>query len=311
MENLYDVLIIGAGPAGMTAGIYAKRAELSVAIIEGTGIYGGQILNTYEVENYPGFESISGLELGDKFRAHAEKFGVPFIDENVTKITDADKIKEVTLENGDVLRTKAVILATGARNRKLEVEGEERLSGCGVSYCATCDGGFFKNKEVVVCGGGNTAVEDGIFLSRICKKVYVIHRREEFRADKTLVGKLKSCPNVEILWNTKVTAINGNEQVESVTVTNTKDTTDEDENQTISVDGVFVAIGTVPESELYVGLASLDEAGYVVANEDCKTGTFGLFVAGDVRKKPIKQVITAASDGANAVNSVVEFLNAY
>lgn len=304
MQKIYDVIIIGAGPAGLTAGLYAKRAELDVLIIEKQPMSGGQIINTYEIENYPGIPSISGFELANRFREHCNHLEVPFKEQTVEAVELEGNIKKIHLSNQETLEARATIIATGADYRKLGVLGEVELTGRGVSYCATCDGAFFREKEVMVVGGGDVAVEDAIFLSRLCKKVYVVHRRDEFRAAKRLSTKLSSLENVEIIWNSIVEKINGEDLVTGADVKSLET----NEIRNIPVNGVFVAVGTIPDTAMYQDVITVDENGYIVAGEDCKTNVAGVFVAGDVRQKQLKQVITAAADGANAITAVERYL---
>lgn len=300
---MYDLIILGSGPAGLSAAIYATRAELNTIVIEKAPMSGGQVINTYEVDNYAGFPGISGFDLSMKFREHCDKLGATFVTGEIASLKVEDGIKTVTLESGESYEAKAVIIATGAMWRKLEVPGEARLSGMGVSYCATCDGAFFRNKEVAVVGGGDVAVEDAIFLARLCKKVYVIHRRDEFRAAKILSTRLMQLENVEILWDTTVEEINGTDMVESITVKNKKT----DEIKTLDVAGVFIAVGMIPNSEVFQGVVDLNDGGYIIADETCKTNVPGIYAAGDIRTKELRQIITAASDGANAVTSVEKY----
>jgi thioredoxin reductase (NADPH) len=306
MEDiLYDVVIIGSGPAGITAAIYAARAELSCVVIEKEPMSGGQIVNTYEVDNYPGLQGINGFDMGLKFREHADHLGAKHEYGEVVKIDDKVTHKVIYLTSGNQIITKTVILATGARYRKLTVPGEEELIGMGVSYCATCDGAFFKNRVTAVVGGGDVAVEDAIFLARLCKKVYVIHRREEFRSAKTLSTRLMSMDNVEICWNETVNKIVGEDRVTGLCLKNVKT----QEEKEIAVDGVFIAVGTTPNTSMVEGLVTMDKGGYVIADETCKTSIAGIFAAGDARTKLLRQVVTAASDGANAITSVESYLN--
>lgn len=305
MSKIYDLLIVGSGPAGLTAAIYASRAELDVAVIERNSISGGQIINTYEVDNYPGIPGISGYDLAVKFREHCDRLNVTFLDGEVKSSDFSGEVKKLELKNGDVLEAKSVIVAAGAKPRKLGVPGETELSGMGVSYCATCDGAFFRNRVTVVVGGGDVAVEDAIFLSRLCKKVYVIHRRDEFRAAKTLVTQLKSKKNIEVIWNSVVEKIEGDDMVESVIVNNVKT----GENNLLTVNAVFIAVGYESETGAYKGEVELDNVGYIVAGENCETSVPGVFAAGDVRAKQLKQIITAAADGANAVTSLERYFN--
>lgn len=302
---IYDVIVIGSGPAGLSAAIYAKRAELNLLVIERAGMSGGQIINTYEVDNYPGFPGIGGFELSIKFREHADKLGANFVNGEVTDFDLDGEIKVITMDDGTKYQAKSVVIATGGAPRHLGVPGEEKLSGMGVSYCATCDGAFFKNKTVAVVGGGDVAVEDAIFLARICKQVYVIHRRDQFRASKSISSKLFAMENVTILWDSVVEAIQGDEKVESIEVKNLKT----NEKSSIEVAGVFIAVGYLPNSAIYKNVVAVDEAGYIMAGENCETNIPGIYAAGDVRTKDLRQIITAAADGANAITAVEKYLN--
>lgn len=297
-----DLIIIGAGPAGLGAAVYGKRAGFDTVVMEKTGMSGGQILNTYEVDNYLGLPGINGFELGMKFREHAENMGVEFLDENVIDIKKQNHIIMVETEQTSY-ECKAVILAMGASYRKLEVLGEESFLGRGVSYCATCDGAFYRNKTVAVVGGGDVAVEDAIFLARSCEKVYLIHRREELRAAKMLQEKLFAMPNVEFFWNSQVKEIQGDGQVASVEIWNKVS----NEKTSLPVQGIFVAVGVIPNTGNMEMPIKMDENGYIEADEDGVTDVPGIFVAGDVRTKQLRQVITAVSDGANAITSVENY----
>ena len=303
MEQIYDVLIIGSGPAGMTAAIYGKRAGLSVAVLEGNYINGGQILNTYEVDNYPGLPGISGLDLADKFKEHAASHGAEFLRGKAESVSLEGNIKVVHTRKED-FRCRTLVIASGAVHRKLGVPGEETLNGMGVSYCATCDGAFFRDKTVAVVGGGDVAVEDAIFLARGCRKVYVIHRRDQLRAAKTLQDSLFATEGVEMYWNGVVTRIDGENKVRRITVENTKT----GESQELEVDGVFIAVGITPDTGFVKDFVELDSQGYIIAGEDGKTSVPGVFAAGDVRTKQLRQVITAAADGANCITSAEEYL---
>ncbi|MFA9376583.1 MAG: thioredoxin-disulfide reductase [Lachnotalea sp.] len=301
---MYDLIIIGSGPAGLSAAVYAQRAMLNTLVIEKNVMSGGQILNTYEVDNYPGYKGINGFDLGMKFREHADQLGATFTEEEVLKIVSEGKTKKVITQK-QTYETKTIIIATGARYRKLDVPGEAEFSGMGVSYCATCDGAFFRNKTTCVVGGGDVAVEDAIFLARMCKKVFVVHRRNEFRAVKSLQEKLFSLDNVEVIWDSKVEQINGDEKVNSIVIKNVKT----NEEQITDVDGVFVAVGIIPNSDEYVGVVAMNEQKYIIAGEECSTNIEGIFAAGDIRTKMLRQIITAASDGANAITSVQNYIN--
>lgn len=303
MEEIYDLAILGAGPAGICAAIYATRGKLNTLWLEKKFVQGGQIVDTYEVDNYPGLPGITGLDLGEAMVKHAEKLGIKPKRESVLSIEEEGGLKVIRTKKNRYM-AKAVILACGAAHRQLGIPGEEELSGMGVSYCATCDGAFFQDGTVAVVGGGNVAVEDAILLSRTCKKVYLVHRRDELRADKVLQDKLFKCANVEMVWDSVPTVIEGTDKVEDIKVYNVKT----DEEKTIAVDGVFIAVGILPNTEKFKGLVDLDESGYIIAGEDGVTSTPGIFAAGDIRTKNLRQVVTAVADGANAVASVQRYL---
>ncbi|MCR5232943.1 MAG: thioredoxin-disulfide reductase [Lachnospiraceae bacterium] len=313
MGELYDLIIAGAGPAGLTAAIYARRAELKVLLIEKNYISGGQIINTYEIDNYPGLPGLSGMDLATKMSEHVDKYETERLTAEIQRLDLAGDIKKIETDKG-IFEAKSVILASGNSPSKLGVKGEEELTGMGVSYCATCDGAFFRNRTVAVVGGGDVAVEDAIFLARGCKKVYVIHRRNELRAAKTLQTALFACDNVEMVWDSVVTEISGKDNVEKVAVSNVKDNSTSE----LEVNGVFIAVGNIPNN-LYVpggrdkdalkeGELLLDAKGYVVAGEDCATNIPGVYAAGDIRSKALRQVSTAVADGANAVYAIEKYL---
>ena len=297
MEHIYDLIIIGSGPAGLSAAIYAQRARLDALVIEKEMMSGGQVLTTYEVDNYPGLPGINGFDLGMKFREHADRLGARFAEDQVLQV---EKTEEGFLVKGEkeIYRTRTVLIATGAAHRKLGVPGEERLAGMGVSYCATCDGAFFRDKVTAVAGGGDVALEDAIFLSRICRKVYLIHRRDELRGAKSLQEAVMALDNVEILWDTVIEEIQGDGQVESLKLKNKKT----GEERDLPVQGVFIAVGITPNSQAFEGTVEMDR-GYIIAGEDCRTSVSGILAAGDVRTKQLRQIVTAAADGANAVTS--------
>lgn len=301
---MYDLIIIGSGPAGLTAAIYAERARLSALVLEKEYVSGGQVVNTYEVDNYPGLPGISGLELGMKFREHAEKLGAKFEHAEVIDINIEGTVKKVVTEE-QTYEAKTLIIATGAKHRMLNVPGEEELGGMGVSYCATCDGAFFKGRTVAVVGGGDVAVEDALFLARICKKVYLVHRRDQLRAAKSLQEHLFACENVEFIWNSAVTEICGEDQVECIKIEETLT----GEQRNLEVDGIFIAVGTVPNTKEFCNILETNENGYICAGENCCTNINGVFAAGDVRTKHLRQIITAAADGAMAISGVQEYLN--
>lgn len=300
--KIYDLIIIGAGPAGLSAAVYASRAALDYVVIESAPVGGGQVITTSEVDNYPGFSQISGWELGMKFKEHAAAVGAVFETKTAAAVTKEEEQWQVSCEDGSVYRTRAIIAAMGAKPRELSVPGEAQYKGKGVSYCATCDGNFFKGKKVAVVGGGDTAMEDAAYLSRICEKVYIIHRRDTFRAAGRMVERINGLSNVELLMETRVESIEGELQVRYL-VLDCKG-----EKRELSIDGVFVAAGVIPDSRLLQGLVEMDEAGYALSGENCVTNCKGIFVAGDIRKKPLRQIVTAAADGANAVASVVGYL---
>lgn len=297
---MLDLIIIGAGVAGLTAAIYSARAGLNFAVLEQDGFGGGQISSAHTVDNYPGFKGTSGDELANAIREHAEALGA-----NIEFAVVKDIVKEndaITVVSDDDLKlqAKSVIIATGSAPKKLGVSGEDALVGCGVSYCALCDGAFYKDKNVVVVGGGDTAVEDAIYLSDICKSVTLIHRRDTFRAPETRVAALKSKSNVDIIYNETVKEIIGDDKVSGVLLS---------DDSELPCDGVFIAVGSEPELSFTKSLDLAFSGKYIVATEDCKTNSDGIFVAGDVRTKLLRQVVTAAADGANAANSVIKYLS--
>ncbi len=301
---MYDIIIIGTGPAGLAAAIYGERARLSLLVIEKQPMSGGQIINTTDVDNYPGLQGVGGFELASKLRSHADAMGAEIITAEVKEVELLGDVKRVVTEDA-VYEGKTVIIATGATHRKLGVAGEEELLGAGVSYCATCDGAFFRGKEVAVIGGGDVALEDALFLSRISSKVYLIHRRDEFRGAKSLQEKVFAAENIEIIWNTVAEEVVGEGKVEALALKNRVT----GETYRLSVQGVFVAVGIQPNTELFRGMTELDKSGYICAGEEGNTSIPGVFAAGDVRTKQLRQVITAAADGANAVTSVEHYLN--
>lgn len=301
---IYDIAIIGGGAAGLSAAIYAMRAGMNTVVFEGTG-YGGQVNFTSDVDNYLGIQNISGPELAEKMRAHAESFGCEFKTEGIREIKDANRPVKKLVTRKNVYETKTVILATGAKPRKLGVQGEDELSGAGVSYCATCDGAFAKDKTAAVIGGGNTAFEDALYLASVCKKVYIIHRSQKFRADKMLVDKTYTNPKIEIVTEQKVEKIQGNTSVSSLVLSHSIS----GKMSVLDVDSVFIAIGRIPESKLYNGIANLASDGSVITDEKMSVGVLGMYAAGDVRNTPLRQIITAAADGALAATSAVNYIN--
>ena len=305
---MYDLIIIGSGPAGLSAAVYARRAGLNMLIIEKNPVSGGQIIDTYEVDNYLGIPGVNGFDLAMKFREHADKLGAEFADGIVTGIekTSADNGKAIFKVNTEdtSYETRTVVIAAGAHHSKLGIPGEEEYIGKGVSYCATCDGAFYKGKVAAVNGGGDVAVEDAIFLARFCEKVYLIHRRDELRAAKILQDELFGLTNVEVIWDSVVQEIQGEDKVNNLRVKNIK----ENKVSDLSVDGIFVAIGIHPTTESFADIVECDENGYVIAGEDCATNVPGIFVAGDCRKKRLRQIVTSVADGANAVTAAQDYL---
>ena len=303
---MYDLIIIGSGPAGLSAAVYGKRAGLNLLIIEEKPMSGGQILNTYEVDNYLGLPGISGFDMGMTFRHHAEKLGAEFLEATVHSVEERGDYKCVYAGNQE-LETRTVIFATGAEHARLGVPGEEELNGMGVSYCATCDGAFFRGRTVAVVGGGDVALEDAIYLARTCEKVYLIHRRDSLRGAMVLQEELKSLPNVEILYDHVVTEICGEDMVEKLRIKNVKTEAEKD----LEAAGIFIAVGIHPNTELLRELVAVGEDGYIPADETGETGRPGIYVAGDIRKKPLRQVVTAVADGANAAVSAGNYCNRF
>ena len=300
----YDIIIVGAGPAGLSAAVYAKRAGFSTLVLDKSPISGGQVLSTYEVDNYLGIPGVTGMELGDKFKEHAVAAGAEFVCANVLSMDVTDETKIVRTDKEDY-EARAVIFAVGAHHAKLSVKGEEELTGMGVSYCATCDGAFFRNRKVAVVGGGDVAIEDAIFLARACEKVYVIHRRDTFRAAHSLVERARQMENIEFVIDTTVTEICGEDMVEKLVLSNVKTK----EKTELEVHGIFIAVGIVTDTDILQGIVSMDDKGYVLADELGSTNVPGVFVAGDCKQKRLRQIITAVADGANAVTGVEDYFN--
>lgn len=304
MADIFDLMIIGGGPAGYTAALYGARAGLTVGLMEKLAP-GGQMGTTDMVDNYPGFpEGINGFELAMKMKAGAERFGARTISAEVTGLELSGDIKTLQTPK-EVYKARTVILATGAQPRELGLPRERELRGKGVSYCATCDGMFYRGKTVAVVGGGNTAVADALYLSRLCEKVYVIHRRDKLRAPQIQQQNLEMAGNVEFVWDSIVKELRFEERLTGL-VTEDKNT---GECRELSCAGVFIAVGQVPETELFKGQVQLDEAGYVSAGEDCRTNIPGVFAAGDLRAKPLRKIVTAAADGAVAATAAQEYLD--
>ena len=298
---MYDIIIIGAGPAGMTASIYARRALKKVLVLEAVS-YGGQIINTLDIENYPVEAHISGFDFSTKLYNQAVDLGAEFIFEKCIKIDKKNSSFEVYTPNNKY-QCRSLIIATGADNRKLRLDREDEYIGKGLSYCATCDGAFYKKRDVAVVGGGNTALEDALYLSNICNKVYLIHRRDEFRGDNSVADRIKGKTNIDIIYNSNVTKLIGDERLKSIEISNLDGSKLE-----ISVSGLFVAIGKIPENENFKNIIKVDANGYILAGEDCHTNIDGIFVAGDNRTKLLRQLVTATSDGAVAATEAIHYL---
>ena len=293
---MLDIIIIGSGPAGLTAAIYAKRAQLNAVVVEKEYLGTGQIAESSLVDNYPGMPQTDGYSLGEAFREHAEKLGAEFIEAEITSIEKLENGFICKCNNGDELEAAKIIYAAGCKHRELGIDDEKKYYGKGISYCAVCDGAFYKDKAATVIGGGDTALDDAMYLSDICSRVNLIHRRDEFRGSKLTLEHLKAKENVNIITNATVQGIEGEGKVERVILSN---------DMTVPTDGIFVAIGMIPQTELLKDFDVLDNNGYVKASEDCITSCDGLYAAGDVRTKKLRQVITAAADGADAVQSIL------
>jgi thioredoxin reductase (NADPH) len=302
-DKIYDVIIIGAGPAGMTAAVYTSRANLSTLMIE-RGVPGGQMMNTEEVENYPGYDSILGPDLSNKMFEHAKKFGAEYAYGDIKEIIDGKEFKTVKAGSKE-FKARAIIIATGAEYKKLGVPGENELGGRGVSYCAVCDGAFFKNKQLVVVGGGDSAVEEGVYLTRFAEKVTIVHRRDQLRAQKILQDRAFANEKVDFIWNHTVKAINEKDgKVGSVTLVSTVDGTEKE----FPCDGVFIYIGMIPLTKPFENLGITNEAGYIETNELMETKVPGIFAAGDVREKQLRQIVTATGDGSIAAQSAQHYI---
>jgi len=302
-EKIYDVVIIGAGPAGMTAAVYTSRGNLSTLMIE-RGIPGGQMANTEEVENYPGFEHILGPELSTKMFDHAKKFGAEYAYGDVKEIIDGEAFK-IIKAGGKEYKARAIILSPGAEYKKMGIPGEAELGGRGVSYCAVCDGAFFRNKELVVVGGGDSAVEEGVYLTRFASKVTIVHRREELRAQKILQDRAFANEKIDFIWNHTVKEINDEKgKVGSVTLASTVD----DSEHEFKADGVFIYIGMLPLTKPFANLGILNENGYIVTNDQMETTIPGIFAAGDVREKTLRQIVTATGDGSIAAQAAQHYI---
>ncbi|RSD25118.1 thioredoxin-disulfide reductase [Mesobacillus subterraneus] len=302
-EKIYDVIIIGAGPAGMTAAVYTSRANLSTLMLE-RGVPGGQMANTEEVENYPGFDHILGPELSTKMFDHAKKFGAEYAYGDVKEVIDGKEYKTIKAGNKEY-KARSIIISAGAEYKKLGVPGEQELGGRGVSYCAVCDGAFFKGKELVVVGGGDSAVEEGVYLTRFASKVTIVHRRDELRAQKILQDRAFANDKIDFIWNHTVKQINDKDgKVGSVTLVSTQDGAE----QEFAADGVFIYIGMVPLTKPFEGLGITNSNGYIETNEQMETKVPGIFAAGDIREKTLRQIVTATGDGSIAAQNAQHYV---
>ena len=294
---MYDIIIVGAGPAGLTSAIYARRAKKSVLVLEALS-YGGQIINTLSIENYPGLPNVSGFDFATILYNQSKDLGAEVRFEKVLNIEDG-KIKKVNTSKGSY-ECKTVILATGCENRKLGISREEELTGRGISYCATCDGNFYKGKSVAVVGSGNSSLDDALYLSDIASKVYLINKKDVFTGEKAILDLIKEKDNVEIIYNSSVTKLIGKDKLEGIEINS---------ESVIDVAGVFVAVGRVPENENFRKLIEINDKGYIVSSENCHTNVSGIFVAGDCRVKKLRQLVTATSDGAIAATEAIKYIN--
>ncbi|MGD0283837.1 MAG: thioredoxin-disulfide reductase [Dissulfurispiraceae bacterium] len=306
VNEIYEVVIVGGGPAGLTAGLYCKRAALKTVLFE-KGMPGGQIAISKEVENYPGMEGITGFDLAEKLVHHTQSFGLDIIRQEVTAVNAGPDLHSVRLAGGDLLYTSALILAAGGILRKLGIPGEAEYLGTGVSYCATCDGFFFRNKTVVVVGGGDTAVEEAIYLSKLAKKVYIVHRKNTLRAGNLLQSRLMADPGIEIIWNTVITEIRGDGKTVSAVFFENAETGEKGE---LPVDGIFILIGHSPNNQLIPPEVRTDEQGFVITDEKCATNVPGIFAVGDLRRKFANQIVVAAADGCIAALAAAHYVEA-
>lgn len=299
---MYDIIIVGAGPAGLTSAIYARRANKHILVLEAKS-YGGQIINTLDIENYPGDNHVSGFDLATKMYEQSKELGAEIKFEKVIEVKNKTGYKEV-ITTTNKYKCKALILATGNENRKLGLINEDELIGKGVSYCATCDGAFYKDKIVAVVGGGNTAIEDALYLTDICKKVYLIHRRDTFKGEESTLNKLKEKNNITFIYNSNVTKLNASDVLDSIEVTDNNGNKKE-----LEVSAIFIAVGRIPENQNFAKIIKLDEKGYIIAKENCHTNKKGIFVAGDARTKDLRQLVTATSDGAVSATEAIKYIN--
>jgi thioredoxin reductase (NADPH) len=302
-EKIYDVIIIGAGPAGMTAAVYTSRANLSTLMME-RGVPGGQMANTEEIENYPGFDSILGPDLSNKMFDHAKKFGAEYAYGDIKEIIDGKEFKTIIAGKKEY-KARAISITTGAEYKKIGVPGEQELGGRGVSYCAVCDGAFFRDKELVVVGGGDSAVEEGVYLTRFASKVTIVHRRDQLRAQKILQDRAFANEKISFIWNSTIKQINGTDgKVSGVTLVNTQN----GEESEFKTDGVFIYIGMLPLTKPFLNLGITNENGYIETNDVMETKVPGIFAAGDVREKTLRQVVTATGDGSIAAQAVQHYV---
>ncbi|MDD6404062.1 MAG: FAD-dependent oxidoreductase [Mollicutes bacterium] len=293
---MYDIIIIGAGPSGMSAALYALRANKKVLLLE-KKCYGGQIINASNIENYPALPNVSGYDFATNLYNQIKSLGVILKYEEVLEVTD----KKEVITTKDTYKGKNIIIATGLKKRKLNLENEDKLLGSGISYCATCDGNFYKNKNVAVVGGGNTALEDALYLSNIASKVYLIHRRDNFRGEKKLISEVKEKNNIELILNSNITKIIGEDNLNSIEITDNRNNISK-----LEIDGLFIAIGNIPDNNRFKNIIDLDENGYIIANANLKTKADNIYVAGDTRVKTLRQLVTATSDGAIAVTEITK-----
>ena len=293
---MYDIIIIGAGPSGMSAALYALRANKKVLLLE-KECFGGQIINASNIENYPALSNVSGYDFATNLYNQIKSLGVILKYEEVLKVTD----KKEVITRKDTYKGKNIIIATGLKKRKLNLENEDKLLGSGISYCATCDGNFYKNKNVGVVGGGNTALEDALYLSNIASKVYLIHRRDNFRGEKKLISEVKEKNNIELILNSNITKIIGEDKLNSIEITDNRNNISR-----LEIDGLFIAIGNIPDNNRFKNIIDLDENGYIIANANLKTKTDNIYVAGDTRVKTLRQLVTATADGAIAATEITK-----
>lgn len=300
--KIYDTIIIGSGPAGLSAAVYACRAALDFIVIEKEYLGTGQIAESEHVDNYPGLYGENGFDLGEKFRSHAEALGTEFVTGEAAEIAPRDNVYNIILSDGTLYTAKTIVYAAGASHRRLDIKGGEEFSGRGVSYCAVCDGAFYKDRVAAVIGGGDTALGEAEYLAKTAARVYIIHRRDKFRANKTLCARVENIPNIEIIYNAVPVEVSGGKHVEALRISR------DGREETLSVNGIFAALGTVPNSGILRDIVQLNDSGYIIAGEDCVTSAQGIFAAGDVRAKPLRQLVTAAADGANSIYSLERYL---